>query len=110
MRAVDQQALEVREVNRSIIVGPNIHNVAVVVPAFPAPCSFIQVVRFDTYIPGLGSKFREIAYWDAAEWGFDDSDLTCIGAIAGAIKQVNDGESFTADTRHEDDCEWEEWS
>lgn len=92
-----------------VIVGPNKHRVAVVVSAFPADCQFFRIVRFDSDVPGLGSKVREIAYWNCKEWGSEDADLTCIGAIAGAIKQVNDGDSFTADTRHEDACEWEEW-
>lgn len=90
----------------SIIAGPNQHNVAVVVPAFPEKCEFVRVVRF---LDARRTQFREIALWTAEEWGPEDTDLSCFGAIAGAIKAVNDNDSFF-DNEHEKRCEWEDWA
>lgn len=88
----------------SMIVGPNKHRVAVLVPAYPEGCSYFRVVRFNED----ASKIREIMFWNCEEWGAEDTDLSCIGAIAAVIKMVNDGNDFKSDTKHEDCCEWED--
>ncbi len=97
----------------SIICGPNVNDVAVVVPAHPYPCTYIRVVRFDRFVVDgdLRPRVREIAYWDSAEWK-DDPIHWCIGAIAGAIKRVNDGSPFSSedDRKREEANEWEDWT
>jgi hypothetical protein len=99
--------------DESVIAGPNRHGVAVVVPAFPAPCDYFRVVRI-TYHGDKDAlvKAKEIAYWESQEWRSEDADLSCIGAIAGAIKAVHDGSAFDdpAFRAHEDVVEWEDWT
>lgn len=90
----------------SIIAGPNQYGVAVLVPAFPAPCDYVQIVEFNQD----HSQVRELVYWDFAEWQEDDDDRSCMGAIMGAVKQVCLGAAFTRDRQaHAVHCEWEEW-
>jgi len=87
----------------SIIAGPNKHNIAVLVPAYPLECSTFRVVCLNE----SRDKFKELICWVADEWQAEDEDLSCIGAIAGAIKQVNDGKAFSAKVASRSALEWE---
>lgn len=48
--------------------------VRVVVPAYPAPCTYVRLVD---------ANGDEYAYWDVAEWGREPAEV--MGAIVGAI-------------------------
>ena len=46
-------------------------------PAHPKECTYVRVV---------GSDFREVAYWDCAEW--EEDPVGVMGAIIGAMKSA----------------------
>lgn len=87
----------------SIIAGPNQHSIAVVVPAHPVPCDYFRLVIFDR----ARSRIKELLYWNSYEWQKEDDDLSCIGAIAAVIKQVNDGHNFIEEQGARRGFEWE---
>lgn len=90
--------------NFSIIAGPNRHGIAAIVPAAPGACTYVRIVEFDAG----RTLMRELVYWDSAEWQAEDDDLSCMGAIMGAIKQVNDGADFAEQrAQHAVHCPWE---
>lgn len=85
-----------------VLAGPNQHNVAVICPAAPDKVTDFRVVLFNAE----RSKLKELVYWISDEWQYDD-DLECIGAIAGAIRAVNEGDAFTEAQQRRAGIPWE---
>ena len=82
------------------IVATNlITEITIRVPAHPLPCTYVRVV---------GPDDLELVYWDYEEWQ-EDSELECMGAIMGVIKEVTTGHPFTLERQAALDRERAAW-
>ena len=60
-------------------------NLQVRCPSSPKQCKHIRIVREEE-----DGTLTEMLYWDSEEWQ-EDPDLSCIGAIMGAITSISQG-------------------